>query len=88
MEENKENQKFDPSKSGVNWRPVLLFYARTTGWIVIPLILALVLGNLVAPGLLFLFMILGFILTCVGIYRELKSYKKSLDKMDKTKTNL
>jgi hypothetical protein len=72
------------------WRPVLFFYARTTGWIVIPLVLAMLLGNFVQKSvgsqvLFFIIIALGFAVTCYGIYKEIKDYKKTLQ--EKIKPN-
>lgn len=74
-------------KDTFTWRPVILFYARTTGWIVIPLIVALVLGRAVAPALELVFVLAGFAITCYGIYREVREYKQSLAKEDAPPNN-
>ena len=94
MEENKDNLNKEyvpvepidlPSQNGVNWwKPVLLFYVKTTSWIVFPLLIG-VLGAIYvgkstgSQVLFFVFMMLGFGVTCFGIYREIKNYKKILD---------
>jgi hypothetical protein len=70
------------------WRPVLIFYAKTTSWIIFPLVLAILLGNYVSKftGSQFLFfacMMAGFGVTCFGIYREIKKYKKGLEQNGK-----
>ena len=72
------------------WKLVLIFYAKTTGWIVFPLFLAFLavfLGRSFnkaswGQGLFLIFIIIGFIVTCFGIYREIKIYKKKLEKND------
>jgi hypothetical protein len=78
-----ENSK-DSNKNGAWWRPIMFFYVKTTSWIVFPLVLAVFSGKYVgesfgSQSLFFLFVILGFLITCLGIYREIKKYKKSLD---------
>jgi hypothetical protein len=65
-------------------RTALIFYAKTTSWIVFPLVLAFLLGNYVEQSigseiLFFAFIIAGFGITCFGIYKEIINYKKSLD---------
>ncbi|HEV7701904.1 MAG TPA: hypothetical protein VGO63_00440 [Candidatus Paceibacterota bacterium] len=67
----------------MNWTPVLVFYIKTTSWIIIPLVLGLFLGKYVSQSagsqaLFFLFLMLGFGITCFGIYREIQNYKKTL----------
>jgi len=67
------------------WKPVLLFYAKTSSWIVFPLVLGVLAGNYVGQSvgsqtLFFAFIMMGFGITCFGIYREIKKYKKDLEK--------
>ena len=61
-------------------KPVMLFYAKTTSWIVFPLVLAIVLGKYIGEENRALLLILGFGATCFGLYREIKQYKKELEK--------
>ncbi len=64
-------------------KPVMIFYGKTTSWIVFPLVLALLLGKYIgqANQVLFpIFIIVGFGISCFGIYREIKKYKKELEK--------
>ncbi|MEO5634987.1 MAG: hypothetical protein ABIS26_01395 [Candidatus Paceibacterota bacterium] len=70
------------------WQPVMIFYVKTAGWIMIPLLVALFLGNYVkettqSQALFFGSIMLGFAITCYGIYREIKTYKKDLEKNGK-----
>ncbi|KKR79866.1 MAG: hypothetical protein UU24_C0001G0025 [Candidatus Nomurabacteria bacterium GW2011_GWA2_40_9] len=69
------------------WRPVILFYAKTTSWIIFPLILGVLLAKYISKTtssqiLFFVIIILGFMITCFGIYKEVKVYKSTLDKQD------
>ncbi|MEI7765099.1 MAG: AtpZ/AtpI family protein [bacterium] len=89
MEENNQdlNKKNEvSSQSNFDyWKPVMFFYVKTTSWIIIPLVLGALAGKYVSKSvgsqvLFFVFVILGFLVTCWGIYREIKQYKKSLDK--------
>jgi len=85
MEDNKENQNRQDGNKW--WKPVLIFYAKTTSWIIFPLIIALIGGRYVgktvgSQTVFFLFVITGFLITCLGIYREIKQYKKNLDNND------
>jgi F0F1-type ATP synthase assembly protein I len=76
----------------VNWKPVIIFYVKTTSWIIFPLVIGLLLGKYVSQSaqsqaLFFIFMMVGFGITCFGIYREVKEYKKSLEKNQKNNGN-
>lgn len=64
---------------------MIVFYAKTTSWIIFPLVLGLILGRYVgnstgSQALFFGIIMVGFGITCFGIYREIKEYKKSLEK--------
>jgi len=81
---NKENSFINQNNKNW-WRPVLFFYVKTTSWIIFPLILAMLAGKYVSSSfgsqtLFFVFVMLGFGITCFGVYREIKQYKKSLEK--------
>ena len=68
----------------------MIFYVKTTSWIVFPLVLGLLGGQYVgkstgSQSLFFVFIMVGFGLTCYGIYREIKQYKKQLEQEEKDK---
>jgi hypothetical protein len=74
-----------PNKNNDWWKPVMIFYVKTTSWIVFPLVIAIFGGKYVSKSfssqtLFFLVVMVGFGVTCFGIYREIKQYKKDLDK--------
>lgn len=76
------------NKNSVWWKPIMFFYVKTTSWIIIPLLIAFLGGNYVSKTvgsqtLFFVSVVIGFGITCFGIYREIKVYKKSLDKESK-----
>jgi hypothetical protein len=82
-----EKNQFNKENKGKNyWRPVMVFYAKTTAWVIFPLILALLLNKWLIIGtegkssLFFALLMAGFGITCFGIYKEIKKYKKDLDK--------
>ena len=59
----------------------MIFYAKTTAWVVFPLVVGLIASKFTGnQGLFFVFLMLGFGVTCFGIYREIKEYKKDLKK--------
>lgn len=72
MEDNKQNK--------MDWKPIIFFYVKTTSWIVLPAVLALFLRNYLPGVELFFLMIVAFGITCFGIYKEIKNYKKSIEK--------
>lgn len=67
-----------------DWKvTAMIFYAKTTAWIVLPVVLALVVKNLFNLNSEFTFPILiglSFGFTCYGIFKEIKNYQKSLEK--------
>lgn len=87
-----ENKNYDQNKD-LWWRPALIFYAKTTGWVIFPLILAVSIwkyfgSSLGSQVVFFILILLGFLVTCFGIYREIKIYKINLEKAEKEKENL
>ena len=79
MENNKNNE-------APWWRDGLIVFARISGYIVVPIILGSVVGNYLDnkynTGNLLFFISIGiaFILTMYLIWKEMKNYKKKLDK--------
>jgi len=72
----------------MDWKPVIVFYVKTTSWIIFPLILGVILGKYVgesigSQALFFVCLMAGFGITCFGIYREIKAYKKEIDNGNK-----
>lgn len=78
IEENKGIKKNKGKKEKINWTPIITFYAKTTSWIIFPLIIAIIVSKKINSGYYFLFVIIAFGVTCFGIYKEIKEYKKSL----------
>ena len=86
IEKKELNKNISSKESNKVWlKPVLIFYIKTTSWIIFPLVLGLLAGKYVgksfgSQSLFFAFIMAGFGITCSGIYKEIKKYKKSLDK--------
>lgn len=83
---------FMQSENSKIWRPVLIFYAKVTSWIIFPLVLGVLLAKNISENtssqvLFFVIIILGFMITCFGIYKELKIYKRDLEIQEKQKEN-
>lgn len=87
--QNLNNKDNAPHQGEASWyKPIMLFYAKTTSWIIFPLILGLILGKYVSGStgsqtLFFVVLFFGFLIACYGIYREIKQYQKDLDKEKK-----
>jgi hypothetical protein len=79
-----ENNKKQKTNSEI-FKPVMLFYAKTTSWVIFPLILGIILARVghFDQTVFFGVIMVGFGVTCFGIYREIKGYKKELEKKDK-----
>lgn len=59
---------------------MIVFYVKTTSWIVLPLVIGLIAGQFIKnQTLFFAFIMIGFGITCFGIYQEIKEYKKTLN---------
>ena len=82
MNEDKKN-----SNNRMNWKPIMIFYAKTTSWIIFPLILAVLASNYLNKTenqtVFLVFLMIGFGITCSGVYKEIKQYKKDLEKNGK-----
>ena len=73
-----EIEKLENKNTKMDWRPVIFFYVKTTSWIILPLLIAIIFTKKVTPQVYFIFVIIGFIITCFGIYKEIIQYKKYL----------
>ena len=68
----------------MTWQPVIIFYVKTTAWVVLPLIVGMVASRFTESQVLFfVLLMISFGITCFGIYREVKEYKNKLEKEDK-----
>lgn len=81
---DKNDKKLISKEDMMIYKPVLFFYVKTTSWIIFPLIVATLAGRYVEKSfgsqtIFFITVMIGFGITCYGIYREVKSYKKSLE---------
>jgi hypothetical protein len=67
------------------YRSVLFFFAKTTSWIVFPVLLCVLIWNYFGESLgskvsFFVIIMFGFLITIYGIFKEIKLYKKNLEK--------
>ena len=79
MAEEKEQKKSDYAYL----QPVMMFYAKVTSWIIAPVGIAILVVRITKrDDLFFIAVIIGFLITIYGIYREIKKYKQDLEKQD------
>jgi hypothetical protein len=85
----------DPEKKNADeanwWQPGLAVFGEVTGWIVVPIIIALYLGRQLdeqrGMGNLYFLSLTGtaFIISCTGIWRIGARYIKQVDESNKNK---
>ncbi len=81
------------NKNNSIWQPVLTFYAKVTSWVILPLIFALIFEkylNKEANSQILFFIVLtsAFLVTCFGIYKEIKKYKLDIEREENYKKDL
>jgi len=67
------------------WKTALFFYTKVTSWIVIPILVSFLfkkyaLGGAINQISFFVLMIISFLISCFGIYREIFIYKDEVSK--------
>lgn len=68
----------------LNWKPAVEIFSQISGWIVGPIVLALIAGKNLdtyfgTKPIIFLCLVgLGFLVTCLGMYRVVKKYIKEI----------
>lgn len=62
--------------------PVMAFYVKTSVWVAGPAILAFIVKSYVdiSQTAFFILIAVAFLVTIYGIYKEIKDYKKTLEK--------
>lgn len=66
------------------WKPGVEIFSQISGYIVVPLVVALIVGKKLdvhygtQPWLLLALAALGFLITCVGMVRVIRKYMKKL----------
>jgi len=84
-----ENQNNSNNGAGPWWKPGVEIFSQVSVWIVVPIILALVFGKMLdahygTKPLIFLILAgIGFLFSCVGIIRVVRSYIKKLKDIEK-----
>lgn len=89
MEENKENLNNKPSSKGPWWASGVELFSQVSTWIVVPVVLALILGKMLdtrygTKPIIFLSLTgLAFFFSCFKIIYIIKNYMKKLQKTEK-----
>ena len=71
-------------KKKLDWKPAVALFTQISTWVVVPIVLALILGKMLdsrfgtRPIIFLIFAGIGFLFTCVGMYRVVKEYVKKL----------
>ena len=86
MENDKKplNSESLPGQGGVNWKPGIELFSQVSVWIVVPIVLALIVGKALdnyfntKPVLFFICIGLAFLFTCIGMVRVVRKYIKNL----------
>jgi F0F1-type ATP synthase assembly protein I len=90
--ENNQNSNSRLSRHGGDgpwWKPGMQIMSEVSTWIIVPIVLALVFGKMLdthfgtKPRIFLVFAGLGFLATCLGIYRVMKNYIKKLKEIEK-----
>jgi len=77
-----------------NWAPAMQIMSEISTWIVVPIVLALIVGKALdgyfntKPFLFLAITGFAFLVTCFGMYRVVKNYINKLKETEKTKNNL
>lgn len=85
MSEEKNNSNW--------WKPGIEIFSQVSGWIVGPIILALIAGKALdshygtKPWIFLGLAGIGFLFSCIGIVRVVKRYIKKLQEIDKNSKN-
>lgn len=86
MIENKQN----PRENGTNWwKPAVEIFTQISGWIIGPIVVALILGKMLdnhydtKPVILLVSVGVSFLITCVGMVRVIKNYTRKLKEIEK-----
>lgn len=88
VEDNKPNLN---SGGGPWWKPAMEILSEVSTWIVVPIVLALIVGKALdsrfgTKPIIFLSLAgLGFLITCFGMFRVVKNYIKKMQDAEKKK---
>lgn len=72
------------NRKKVDWRPALVLFGRVSGWVVAPIVIALIAGKALdsrfgtAPWLFLACTGVAFIFSIYGIFREVTKYLKEI----------
>lgn len=91
MDENttKQNNSVLPNKNGTNWRPALEIFSQISGWVVVPIVLALIIGKYLdarfgtKPWIFLSLALFGFLISSFGILKVVRKYIADIKELSK-----
>ena len=89
MENTEKNGKGTSVTGGAWWQGSVLAFGEISTWIVVPVVLALVVGKWLdakygtAPWLFIILAVFGFLITLFGIWRSVKRFAEKVKKEEK-----
>jgi len=80
-----------PNSNGPWWKPAVELLSEVSTWIVVPIVCALIFGKMLdahfgtKPRIFLIFAVIGFLVTCFGMFRIIKNYMKNLQDTEEKK---
>lgn len=90
----KPNNKNLPNQNEPWWKPAVEIFSKISTWIVVPIVLALIIGKKLdahfdtQPWIFLGLALFGFLISCYGIFKEITKYIQKIKKLgEKNKQN-
>ncbi len=83
MENDKKAMSSEPW-----WKPGIELFSQVSGWIIVPIVLALIVGKTLdsyfntKPTLFLISIATAFVFTCIGMVRVVKNYNRKLKEIE------
>ena len=80
-------------KKKIDWKPAFIIFSRVSAWIIVPIVLALIIGKALDkhygtdPFIFLGFSVLGFLISSYGIVRVVGRYMKEIENNNKEGNN-
>lgn len=88
-----DNENKKQNNNGLWWKPAIEIFSKVSGWIVAPIVLALIVGkNLdtrfdTKPWIFLIFALIGFLISSFGIFRVVIKYVKKIEELGEENKN-
>ena len=90
MNENQPKLNNSSPKEGTGWwKPGVEIFTQVSGWIVTPIVLALIFGKMLdkyygtEPWIFLSLALFGFLISCFGIFRVITRYIEKIKELEK-----